>query len=414
MPERLRVALVGGPMYDHLYETIPAWEKASGYEVEIAVKLPHPALNERLRSEFESGALRYDLISTHTKYAPSQADFLLPLDPYITSEELSAFAPKMVELARVDGRLLGVPRNIDVKLLYYRRDLFEDPEEKRSFLCRFGRQLRVPGTWNELLETATHFNRPPGLYGFVFPGRYSGLFGHFFELHAMAGGTLLDHELRAAFNDEAGLWTLRFLAELYAKASAPQVPDWHYDEVTKCFLDGRSAMTTDWPSGYHLYTNPATSKVAGKFGVALYPVGTCGRRFVYSGGFTFAIPTSVRHLDAALSLLRWLVSAGCQEVEMRNGAISARTEVHRKAAASAAPGSQEAARLELLGQVIANDMLLPPRLKEYPEIEEVLWSTIQCAFTGRMSPEDALSRAAAEVNRIMDTSSSGRGRTGRP
>lgn len=382
---------------------------SSGFEVEIAAKLPHPALNERLRSEFDSGCACYDLISTHTKYAPSQADFLLPLDPYITSEELSAFAPKMVELARVDGRLLGVPRNIDVKLLYYRRDLFEDPQERRGFLRRFSRELRVPETWGELLEIATYFNRPPGLYGFVFPGRSSGLFGHFFELHAMAGGTLLDEDLRAAFDDEAGLWALGFLADLYAKASPPEVPDWHYDEVTKCFLEGRSAMTTDWPSGYHLYTNPSTSKVAGKFGLAAYPVGPCGRRFVYSGGFTFAIPTSVRHLDGALSLLRWLVSAESQEVEMRHGAISARTEVHRMAAASAVPGSSQAIRLALLENVIAHDMLLPPRLKEYPEIEDVLWSTIQHAFTGRMSPKDALAHAASEVNRITGPASSARG-----
>lgn len=396
-------------MYDHLYETFPEWEESSGFEVEIAAKLPHPALNERLRSDFDSGCACYDLISTHTKYAPSQADFLLPLDPYFTPDELSAFAPKMVELAQVDGRLLGVPRNIDVKLLYYRRDLFEDPQEKRGFLRRFGRELRVPETWDELREIAIYFNRPPGLYGFVFPGRDSGLFGHFFELHAMAGGILLDGELRAAFDDEAGLWALGLLADLYAKASPPEVPDWHYDEVTKCFLEGRAAMTTDWPSGYHLFTNPSTSKVAGKFGLAAYPVGPCGRRFVYSGGFTFAIPTSVRHLDGALSLLRWLVSAGSQEVEMRNGAISARTEVHRKAAASAVRGSSQAIRLELLEKVIAHDMLLPPRLKEYPEIEEVLWSTIQRAVMGRMSPRDALAHAASEVNRITGSASPARG-----
>ena len=401
MSKCLRVALVGGPMYDHLYETIPEWEKSSGFEVEIVAKLPHPALNERLRSDFDSGSLSYDLISTHTKYAPSQADFLLPLDAYFTPDELGAFAPKMVELARVEGRLLGVPRNIDVKLLYYRRDLFDDPQEQRGFRHRFGRELRVPETWDELREIAIYFNRPPELYGFVFPGRYSGLFGHFFELHAMAGGTLLDKNLRAAFSDEAGLWTLAFLADLYAKASPPEVPDWHYDEVTKCFLEGCSAMTTDWPSGYHLYNNPSTSKVAGKFGLAAYPVGPCGKRFVYSGGFTFAIPTSVRHLDGALSLLRWLVSAECQEVEMRHGAISARTEVHRKAIESAVQGSQEAIRLELLEQVIAHDMLLPPRLKEYPEIEEVLWSTIQSAVIGRVSPRDALAHAAGEVNRIL-------------
>lgn len=79
------------------------------------------------------------------------------------------------------------------------------------------------------------------------------------------------------------------------------------------------------------------------------------------------------------------------------------------AAASAVPGSSEAIRLALLENVIAHDMLLPPRLKEYPEIEEVLWSTIQHAVTGRMSPKDALAHAASEVNRITGPASSARG-----
>jgi multiple sugar transport system substrate-binding protein len=45
-----------------------------------------------------------------------------------------------------------------------------------------------------------------GLFGFVSPGKESGLFGHFFELHAMAGGRMFEDEGPPIpqLNDEAG------------------------------------------------------------------------------------------------------------------------------------------------------------------------------------------------------------------
>lgn len=396
----LRVAFVGGPMYDPLYERVSDWEKTTGLRVEIAAHLPHPALNDLLKSEFARGSAKYDLISTHTKYAPSQAHFLTPLDPYFSASELAEFSPQMLQHARIDGQLMGIPRNVDVKLLYYRTDLFEGREESNKFRQQSGRELRVPQTWEELRDVAIYFNRPPELYGFVFPGRYSGLFGHFFELNAMAGGRLFDESLRAVFDDEAGRWALEFLKEIYTKASPPALRHWHYDEVTRFFLEGRAAMTTDWPSGYHLFKNQETSSVVGRFGVALYPLGPAGIRAVYSGGFTFAIPTSVRNLEGALALLRFLTSEDSQYSEATRGAICTRTKVLQRIRATTAPGSLDAQRLDLLEEVVARYMLVPPQFAAYPEVEDTIWTTLQTAIVGELSVEEALRLAVERINQI--------------
>jgi multiple sugar transport system substrate-binding protein len=69
----------------------------------------------------------YDLVSTHTKYAPSQLDFLAPLDRLVGADELEDFVPLILEPASVGGSLYGVPRNIDVRLLHYRADLVGRP-----------------------------------------------------------------------------------------------------------------------------------------------------------------------------------------------------------------------------------------------------------------------------------------------
>ena len=76
MGSELRVLLVGGPMYDPLYSRLSDFEEQEGVTVEVAAALPHPELNARVEEEFGSGTASYDLISTHTKYAPSQRRWL--------------------------------------------------------------------------------------------------------------------------------------------------------------------------------------------------------------------------------------------------------------------------------------------------------------------------------------------------
>ncbi len=66
----LRILLVGGPMYDPLYARIGEFEEREGMIIEVVTAPTHPDLNERIEEEFRSGTASYDLISTHTKYAP--------------------------------------------------------------------------------------------------------------------------------------------------------------------------------------------------------------------------------------------------------------------------------------------------------------------------------------------------------
>ncbi|MGH9883734.1 MAG: extracellular solute-binding protein, partial [Pyrinomonadaceae bacterium] len=69
MTNELQVALISGPAYDPLYECLPRFEESTGIKVNVAFRGDHPALNHHLA---ELAEVPYDLVSTHTKYAPSQ------------------------------------------------------------------------------------------------------------------------------------------------------------------------------------------------------------------------------------------------------------------------------------------------------------------------------------------------------
>lgn len=364
--------LVGGPMYEPLYARLEEFERREGTRVEATVAPSHPELNDQIEEELGSGTAGYDLISTHTKYAPSQRRWLTPLDQDLEAPELGTFTRQTLELARIEGELYGVPRNLDVKLLFWRTDLME----------------RSPGSWEELREEAASL-RAENMYGFAFPGKESGLFGHFFELHAMFGGRMFESfgPPTPHMNDEAGYLALTLLKDLYERAAPEETPEWHYDEVAACFREGRAAMSTDWPGGFHIYEEEE-SKVAGRYDVALYPEGSAGR-FIYSSSHTFAIPGTVRDRPAAVELLRFLTSRESQAFEARLGTLPARSDALKDARDEAEPGSLAGRRWGLLEDA-QREVLIPPKHKNYPAVEDVIWEGIREALLGNHSVERAL------------------------
>jgi multiple sugar transport system substrate-binding protein len=373
-------------MYDGLYERIPEFERSSGLKVDVVVRLPHPELNAWVKETFASGFPDIDLLSTHTKYAPSQVQWLAPIDGLVSDEHQADLLPRPAELSRIDGRLVQVPRNLDVRLLHYRRDWLGE---------------NVPDTWTKLAEVAQSLTTD-SVAGFLFPGRESGLFGTFYELLVGAGGELFDGELRPAFDSAAGEWAAEYLTDLHLvkRVTPSALPGWHYDEISAEFRAGRAAMVCDWPGSYHLYRDPSTCVAADRVGLAQLPAGPAGPRSAYAGCHSFAVPRSAANPDGGMMLLRELTSVEAQVAEARLGSIpcrrSALTSVQQESQADPAL----AARWQLLART-EETMIMPPRFAAYPRCEDAIWKAVQRAMTGDWSPRQAVARAAEDVREIV-------------
>jgi multiple sugar transport system substrate-binding protein len=386
----VRVALVGGPMYEPLYELIPSFERASKIRIEVVAQLPHPELNAFVKQALQSGA-PLDVISTHTKYAPSQASWLSALDDLVDEGILEDLLPRPAELSRIEGQLLQIPRNLDVRLLHYRRDLIST----------------VPETWTDLFDTAAELTRGAEgegspFYGFLFPGRDSGLFGTFYELLIGAGGRLFDDDLNPAFDSASGRWAVEQIVDLHRvrEVTPRDLGGWHYDEISACFRDGQAAMVSDWPGSHHLYRDPATCRVADKVGLALLPAGPAGRRGAYAGCHSFAIPRSAHNREGAAALVRHLTSVEAQLVEAQHGAIPCRTSALKAVRDGAVADPVAAHRWRLLAET-EKTMIVPPRFAAYPHCEDALWRSVQRAMLGELSPAAAVRQAAADIQRIV-------------
>ena len=184
----LRIALVGGPMYDHLYSIFDE------YDVEVIVHADHPTLNRKVAELLAAGE-RIDLLSTHSKYAPSQASWLQPLDSLVDKPAVDELAPLAVDLCRYRQQLLTIPRLIDVRIMWLRSD----------------RVALAPTTWDDVINSPVKFG---------FPGKESGLFGTFYEMVVGAGGRIFDDDEQPCFNSNESIQAIETLIALAQKTDS--------------------------------------------------------------------------------------------------------------------------------------------------------------------------------------------------
>jgi multiple sugar transport system substrate-binding protein len=384
--KELHLALIGGPQYDGLLELLPKFEEQTGYRLHVDVRLPHVELNERMASDLGTEHGCYDLISTHTKYSPSQAEHLMPLDELVNPEELIDFVPRVLDLCRINGKLMQLPRNLDARLLFYRADL-----------------ISAPQTWDAAAAQMVEF-RQNGLYGFAFPGRHSGLFGTFYEMLGMAGGDLFDDDLQPTFNSEAGEWALNFLHRLHTveRVTPPDlVENWYYDEISERFRKGDILMIGEWPGFYGLYQKPETCAVFEQFDVAVYPAGPAGLRKSYAGGHSFAIPQASRDPEGGLALAKFLTSAEVQWYEASvEGHTPVRQSVFRRMNESGGT-ARDARRMAALEETINQYAMIPPKFAKYPLIEDILWIGVQEAITGKQTAKESLLLMENKVREVL-------------
>jgi multiple sugar transport system substrate-binding protein len=348
--DRLRVALVGGPMYDALYAPFID-------DVEVVVRADHPTLNREVAALLAAGE-RIDVLSTHGKYAPSQSHWLRPLNDLV---DTSALAPKAVELCSYNGDVLCAPRNIDVRTFWWRTDRMDAAPTKWGFLIRSG-----------------------AVYGFT--GRESGLFGFFFELVTGDGDRIFDDNLRPTMTGASPERAILAILEL-AKRAPADLPDWHYDQVDAALLAGRVDCAAAWPGGYDAI---AASPLYKSLRPALYPGG-----FSYSGCHGWAIPTTCGDVERAADFVQRLSSFDDQA---REPGIPA----HVEALAARTPrDAVDAERLAVTQETIATAMITYPHIEGFDAIEDAGWRAINAAIRGEIGVVEATQRMQAAAEQVL-------------
>jgi multiple sugar transport system substrate-binding protein len=405
----IRMATIGGGQYEAMYNSIPVFEEATGATVEIVALLDGFAIDQKLKLDFATGAVDYDVAWDHTSFVAQYVPFLEPLNPYFTEEELAQFSPAILDAATIDGNLMLIPRHADVSALHYRADLYSDPAIAEAYMAATGNELAVPTTLAEIDAQARFFvENGYSTYGYGMAGKEEALTGRFYEFLFASGGALFNDAYEPTFNDAVGVQVATLLREWYRDGILP--PDTTsllWDGDAQNFCNGAVALKLEW-YGWYSYFQSADScpNIAGNFGLARGPIGfdnPGATHTGWAGAHAFSIPAAAQNKQAAAQLIKFLTSERVGYEEAQLGFLPVRDDVWARIIEDAGASGVEldTIRLETARIQISNDFRTPPLIAEWIPFSNILFPQLQAIILGDVSPQAGLDAAAEATRQLM-------------
>ena len=276
----IEAKLFGGQQYEALYARIKDWEAETGAKVNIISQKNHFELDKEYKADIAAGTTSWCVGSNHSSFASQYPSLFTDLTPLVPAESIAGFVQANIAAATLDGKLVMLPRaQFDVSALYYLKSNYTDPAKAEAFKAKYGYDLAVPETWDQVRDQAEFFAAPPNFYGTQFAGKDEAIVGRFYELVVANGGKMFNDDFTPAFNSPAGKEALQWFVDLYkAGAVPPGTTNYLWDDLGNGFASGTIALNLDWPGWSGFFNDPSASKAAGNVGVAPAPKGSAGVR----------------------------------------------------------------------------------------------------------------------------------------
>lgn len=233
------------------------------------------------------------------------------------------------EFPKKSGHYWAIPVEGDATGFSYRKDLFEDPEEKKNFFARYGYELKVPDTWYQLRDIAEFFHRPhENFYGvllFAEP-HYDGITMGVNSLIWSWGGHLGDfqtYRVKDVLNSEQGVEALTFYRDLNQFNN----PEWVHKYLdtdsnsNQPMMLGQVAMAMGYFAINPDLLDSAKNPYADVIGFFANPHGP-GGRVSSLGGQGISVVSYTKKKALCFRFLEWFVRTEVQEKWAELGGLS--------------------------------------------------------------------------------------------
>ena len=225
---------------------IPEFTQQTGISVELDTYPLHTIYQHIVSSKLSNyDILRLD-VSGFDYMAPDLLTPLTEVDPHANQHFSSLLSGLADNYGYVDGTLYAFPFDISIQMLFYRKDLFENAMQTRSFYELTHHTLKVPATFDEYNEVARFFTqkfRPdsPTVYGTsVFLNNPSSTAAEFLVRLLDLNGQAYDEHGYLHISSPEALQALTNYLESASCANPEYVDSWEY--IAQNFANGQSAM----------------------------------------------------------------------------------------------------------------------------------------------------------------------------
>ncbi|MFP5477952.1 MAG: ABC transporter substrate-binding protein [Gammaproteobacteria bacterium] len=226
--------------------------------------------------------------------------------------DFADLSPGLVKDASYNGRVMGVPLNIEGPVLYYRKDLFQ----------KCGVQL--PKSLPELEGVAAKLKScEPGVTPFVSRGLKPALpFSYSVFLHNFGGDYMKDGKSQLC--SKPGQESLALYAKLLKDYGPPGVVNYSFYQISSLYREGKAAMAFE--SSNELRSVMEGGARLKDTAIAVLPAGPGGSRPTVIG-WTMSVSAYSKKKEAAWYFVQWASSRAVQEKLALDGVAPPRASV---------------------------------------------------------------------------------------
>jgi multiple sugar transport system substrate-binding protein len=390
------------PWFNGFRAVIERYQRESGNQVALDVVSYAESL-EKQRNSVRSRQGQYDVLIMNGLFYQEfyHGGFVQPindidpafrLDPQMLRYANTVYWNEQTKTHDPNGKLLSVPVNGNIPLLYYRADLYQE------------KNLQVPDTFDQLLANAKALNSPR-LYGMVQRGVRgpADVSYDWFPYFNGFGGSLFRDEdggdLTVTINSPEGKAALDFYIQLAREAGHPQTGGQGQAQVIQSIVTGRAAQAIIVIAAWAQMEDPQRSAVVGKMNVARVPHAAGHRPAPTLGHWLAGIPKNVprERQQAALAFLDWFQKRDSQVAYLDGGSPPVRQDVLSDPTLGAQPRNRWMRAMADSSEFARRMWAIP----EGAQIVSVLELRLNQAITGEMQTAPALNAMADEIHTII-------------
>ncbi|MCF8486920.1 MAG: extracellular solute-binding protein [Rhodobacteraceae bacterium] len=301
--------------------------------------VPWPNFADRMLNELNSGGKLCDLLIGDSQWIGGAAENgqYLKLNDFFDANGISMadFIPATVtgyaEWPKNTPNYYALPAFGDVVGWTYRKDWFERPELQAEFKAKYGRDLGVPATLEELKDIAQFFQGRDidgtTVYGAAIytergsEGITMGVTNALYNYGFLYENPEKPYDMQGFVNSPGAAAGLEFYKALYDTATPPGSSNWYMGENIDAYRSGQVAMQMNfafiWP-GVEADANVG----GGKSGYFPNPAGPAGQ-FAQLGGQGISVVANTEHQAAALDYIKWFAQPDVQAKWWSLGGYSA-------------------------------------------------------------------------------------------
>ncbi|MGH6921014.1 MAG: ABC transporter substrate-binding protein [Geminicoccaceae bacterium] len=323
---------------NYLQELVNEYTAETGVAVTVATT-PWSDFQTKAFTEFNARGDAYDMVVGDSQWlgAGSTGGHYVDLTEFFAEHGIAeVMAPATVEAyaeyPKGSQQYWAVPVEGDATGWAYRKDWFEDPQEKEAFQAKYGYELDVPQTWAQMRDIAEFFHRPDEQrYGIAIytDNSYDALVMGYENALFSFGGDLGDYstyQVDGFINSPEAIAALEAYRELY-QFTPPNWGKTFFLENNQAITEGLAAMSMNYFAFFPALANPAANPYADVTGYFANPAGPDGTQHAALGGQGISIVTYSQNQDEAFKFLEWFIRDDVQQKWAELGGYTCHAEV---------------------------------------------------------------------------------------